>query len=136
MLVSASLLTAVSRLWPAVFACSLVAGAVDDTPDRVKVALRIFLGGILVLFGHIGLYIYRIVRKKTRSGWIFWISICCSIPLVLFVYFMVAISAGMSCGIGASDGPVFLLVLQTIAIAVQIVSWKFLQRTESPIPGD
>lgn len=120
-----------------VLACSLVAGAVDDTSDRVAVADWLFVSGLLVLVAHICVFIYRSVKNLKKSKWIFWSSLILSILIIPIVVFMVMISAGMSCGFGASNGPTFLLIFELLALAAQIISWRFTdQPTQSPIPLD
>lgn len=118
-------------------ACSLVAGAVDDTPDRVNPALWIFGIGLLLLVAHTAIFIYRSVKKKRKSKWVFWSILILSVIIIPIVFLMVAISAGMSCGFGASNGPTFLLIFEIVGLASQMLFWRFIKRpTLSPIPHD
>lgn len=118
-------------------ACSIVAGAVDDTPDRVNTALWIFGIGLLLLAAHTAIFIYRSVKKNRKSKWVFWSTLILSVIIIPIVYLMVAISAGMSCGFGSSNGPTFLLIFELVGLAAQMLLWRFLkQPTPSPIPHD
>ena len=120
-----------------IFACSLAAGAVDDTSDRVNTALLIFGIGLLFLIVHGVLFIYRSVKKQRKSGWVFWVVLAFSILIIPLTLFMVAMSAGTACGFGSSYGPTFLLVFELVGLAAQIVSWRYLNRpAPSPIPQD
>jgi hypothetical protein len=51
------------------------------------------------------------------------------------VFFLVVVSAGTACGIGSSDGPIFLLIFELAGFAVQLVTSRSSnQPVESPIP--
>lgn len=118
-----------------VFACSLVAGAIDDTSDRVNPAEWIFLIGLLVFAAHIVLFIYRSWKKQRKSKLVFWLVVLLSVFIIPIAYLMLAISAGMSCGFGASNGPTFLLVFELLGITAQIIAWRVLDHlATSPIP--
>jgi hypothetical protein len=120
-----------------VLACSLVAGAVDDTSERVDTALWIFGMGLLVLVIHATVFTYRSLKKQRKSGWAFWSVLVLSVFIIPIVFFMVAMSAGMSCGFGASNGPTFLLIFEFVGLAIQLASWRFSnQPVQSPIPLD
>ena len=120
-----------------VLACSLVAGAVDDTSDRVNLGEWLFLIGLLVLVVHTAVFIYRSVKKKRKNKWVFWSVLALSFFIVPIAFLMLAISAGMSCGFGASNGPIFLLIFELIGLAAQFVPWRFSkQHVQSPIPQD
>ncbi len=59
-----------------------------------------------------------------------------SVFIVPIVFFLVAMSAGMSCGFGASNGPTFL-IFEFVGLAVQLAAWRFSnQPFQSPIPLD
>ena len=120
-----------------VLACSLVAGAVDTTSERVEPAVRIFEIGLLVLAIHAGLFIYRSYRKKQKSKWVFWTVVGLSVLIIPVTAFMLGFSAGASCGYGASNGPIFLLVFELVGIAAQIIAWRIVKRPfTSPVPLD
>lgn len=53
-------------------ACSLAAGAVDTTSERVQIADWIFFSGLFVLVVHAAVFGYRSVRREKKSHWIFW----------------------------------------------------------------
>jgi len=120
-----------------VLACSLAAGAVDDTPDRVNAALLIFGIGLFVLVAHVVVFSYRSRKKRRKSGWVFWSVVVLSLFIIPIAFFMLAISAGMSCGFGASNGPIFLLIFELLGLVVQLASWKLSNDpVQSPIPMD
>lgn len=120
-----------------VLACSLVAGAVDTTSERVVPAEWIFLIGLVVLVAHIVLFIYRSWKKQRKSKLVFWITLILSVFIIPISFFMLAMSAGMSCGYGASNGPIFLLAFQLVGITAQIIAWRIVrQPTSFPIPLD
>ena len=120
-----------------VLACSLAAGAVDDTPERVNTALLIFGIGLLLLVIHAPVFVYRSLKKQRKSGWVFWISMVLSLFMIPIVFFMVAVSAGASCGFGASDGPTFLVIFELVGLGAQLAAWRLsTQPGVSPIPLD
>lgn len=120
-----------------VLACSLVAGAVDTTSERVDTAEWILLSGLFVLIIHVVVFFYRAKKKKQTSGLIFWSFFASSLIVIPIVFFMVMIAAGMSCGFGANNGPIFLLIFESIGLAAQVLSSRFsTQPAQSPIPLD
>ena len=120
-----------------VLACSLAAGAVDDTSERVATADWIFGIGLFVLVAHAAVFAYRSRKKQRKSGWVFWSVLVLSVFIIPVVFFMIVISAGMSCGFGASNGPIFLLIFELVGLVVQLASWKFSNEpVQSPIPMD
>jgi len=122
---------------PTVLACSLAAGAVDTTSERVNTAGWIFWTAILVLVAHAAVFVYRSLKKQRKSGWIFWVTLALSVLFIPVVIIAVAMSAGSACGIGASDTPTFLLIFELIALSAQLVYWGYKnQPTQSPIPQD
>jgi len=130
-------LTVFFAMVPTVLACSLslAAGAVNDTSDRVKPAFWLFYSGIFVLVVHVGLFIYRALKKKRKSQWVFWSTIVLSIFTIPIVFFLILMSAGMSCGFGASNPPIFLLIFELICLTAQLIPWRFYSKpTQSPIP--
>ena len=120
-----------------VLACTLAAGAVDDTSERVNTALWIFGIGLFVLVIHAAFFAYRSLKRKRKSGWVFWSVLVLSVFIIPITFFMLVMSAGASCGFGASEGPTFLLVFELVGLAVQLAAWRFSnQPVESPIPLD
>lgn len=118
-------------------ACSPAIGAVDDTSDRVRPALLIFYGGVFVLVAHIALFIYLTIKQKRKSHWIFWSTIVLSLVIIPIVILLVAMSAGMSCGFGASNPPIFLVIFELICLMAQLIPWRFYSKpTPSPVPQD
>lgn len=120
-------------LKPSVLACSLVAGAVDTTSERVNAALWIFGIGLSVLAVHGGIFVYRSLRKKKRSGWVFGSVFGLSVVIIPVVLLLIAMSAGTSCGFGASNGPTFLLTFEIVGLVAQLVSWRVLDQ-RAPLP--
>ena len=119
---------------PTVLACSLVAGAVDTTPERVNTAVGIFLAAMLVLVAHAAIFAYRYLKKKRNSSSIFWGTFFSSVVIIPIVMFVVAMSAGTACGFGASHAPTYLLIFELIALGGQLVYWRVRnQPTQSPI---
>ena len=118
-----------------VLACTVDAGAIDTT--SVDTAFWIFVIGVSVLVAHTTLFVYRSSKKKRKSSWIFWSTLGLSVLIIPVVFFLIAISAGTACGIGASNPPTFLLIFELTAFAAQMLSWKFSdQPGSSPIPQD
>ena len=118
-------------------ACSLAAGGVDTTSERVDTALWIFAIGLLLVGIHVAVFAYRYFKNQRKSGWIFWSVLVLSIFIIPIVFFMLVVSAGASCGFGASIGPTFLLIFELLGIAMQLASWRFSdQPIQSPIPLD
>jgi len=119
------------------FACSLIAGAVDDTSERVAPAERIFLIGLAVLAAHIVLFVYRWRKKQQTSKVVFWTIVVLSLFIIPVTLMMLALSAGMSCGFGASNGPTFLLVFELVGILAQIIAYRIVKRPfTSPVPSN
>lgn len=120
-----------------VLACSLAAGAVDTTSERVNTGLSIFGIGVFVLVLHTAVFILRSSRKERRTGWVFWSTLGLSVIIIPIVFILLAMSAGAACGYGASYPPAFLLIFELVGFAVQLVSWRFSnQPAQSPIPQD
>jgi len=120
-----------------VLACSLAAGAVDDTGDRVAPALWIFGIGLFVLVAHASVFAYRARKKLRKSGWVFWSAVILSLFIIPIAFFMLAMSAGTACGFGASNGPIFLLIFELLGLVTQLASSKFSNEpVQSPVPVD
>lgn len=131
------MITAVTLLSAAVFACSPVVGTVDTTSERVDTAFRIFVTGIFLLVAHAAVFIYRTIKKKRKNKWVFWVTLVLSLLIIPIVFFLILLSAGMSCGFGAIERAMFLLTFEFICLVIQMVSWRFSnQPVISPIPPD
>ena len=108
----------------AAFACSPVAGAVDDTSERIGVASVIFVLGILAFSIHSVIFGHRSAIKLRKSRLVYWVTFGLSIFIIPIVFLLIGLSAGMSCGFGAIEEASFLFVFEVIALIAQVVSWR------------
>lgn len=116
---------AVQFPWTAVFACSLVAGAVDDTSERVNTALWIFGFGILLLITQSAFFVYRAWTNKQKSHPVFWATLALSLLVIPIVFLLIAMSAGTACGFGAAKAAAFLPTFELLGLVAQLVAALF-----------
>lgn len=105
-----------------IVACSLDAGAADPTDGNANVALGVFAIGVFLLIFHAAFFVYGWQMKYPRSGLVFWSTLVLSALSLPIVFFLIVVSAGTACGIGASYPPMFLLVFELAALVLQVVS--------------
>ncbi len=130
-------LAVILALGATVWACSIAEGAVDDTPERIRTAFWIFFTGIFVLVVHGALFLYRAIKKKEKSHWVFWSTVILSVCIIPIVLFLILMSMGTACGIGASSPPTYLLIFEFICLVAQLISWKFSSKPkQSLLPLD
>ena len=109
----------------AVFACSTVAGTDYISSGDVDIAFVIFRIGILLLFLHIGLFVYRSFKKQPKSKLLFLATIGSAIFIIPIALLFLIMAAGAACGHGGIGPSLFLLILQVIALLSQVFSSKF-----------
>ncbi len=102
-------------------ACTLAGGSEDPTTGTMRIAMSIFLAGLLVGGAHLAVFIYR----KGHNGWVFWSSFALSLIVIPISLLLMMMAAGTACGQGSIEIAGFTLAFQLAALAVQLFSWKF-----------